>query len=138
MKIETLKFIIAATLLSGSAYALDATSASTTSVAVPTTPAPVLSPETNPAPDPNQIVYTPRLPSVADLSNAATAQGLTVDRMEQSATQIVAVYRNASGQTNTVAYQTLPPTTAVTAATTSQPPTVIYEPAPRVVYYYDG
>jgi len=89
MKIETLKFIIAATLLSGSAYALDVTPgvASTTNVAVPTTPAPVLSSETNPAPAPNQVVYTPRLPSVAELSNAAAAQGLTVDRMEQSSTR---------------------------------------------------
>ena len=139
MKIETLKFIIAATLLSGSAYALDVTPgvASTTNVAVPTTPAPVLSSETNPVPAPNQIVYTPRLPSVAELSNAAAAQGLTVDRIEQSATQIVAVYRNANGQTNTVAYQTLPPTTAATVATTSQPPTVVYESAPRVIYYDD-
>jgi hypothetical protein len=140
MKIEALKFVLAATLLSSSAYALDAPSsaASTSNVAVATTPAPIVAPEANPAPAPNQFVYTPRLPSVADLSNAASAQGLTVDRIEQSATQIVAVYRNASGQTNTVAYQTLPPTTATTATTTTPPPTVVYESTPRVVYYYDG
>lgn len=139
MKIEAFASVLAATLLTGSAYAQDSTSvsASTSRVATPTTPAPVI--VTTQAPAPNQIVYTPQLPTVADLSNAAAAQGLTVERIEQSSTQIVAVYKYANGQTNTVAYQTLPPATGTTGTTTTVAPstTVIYESSPRIVYAYD-
>ena len=75
----------------------------------------------------------------------------------QTSTQVIAFYRNASGQPTTVAYQSLPPAgTPVVSATatastatprvvvTSPPPqTVMYETVPRVVsssdypaYYY--
>jgi hypothetical protein len=102
---------------------------------IPSTPAPVLAPIYNQSPAPNQIVYTPRLPSVAELSNAAAAQGLTVERIEQSATQIVATYKYSNGQTNIVSYQTLPPASGATATTTTSASTVVYETSPRVVYY---
>ncbi|MDO8545025.1 MAG: hypothetical protein Q7S40_31665 [Opitutaceae bacterium] len=90
-----------------------------------------------------QIVYTPQLPSAADLTNAAAAQGFTVDRIVQTGSQVIAFYRNASGQPTTVAYQSLPPTGVAPAAApapaqvvvTSPPATVVYERAPRVVYY---
>lgn len=86
-----------------------------------------------------QIVYTPQLPNVTDLTNAAAAQGLTVERMVQTGTQLIAFYRNASGQATTVAYQTLPPSAVATApvVTAPAPTTVVYAPAPRVIYYED-
>lgn len=89
-----------------------------------------------------QIVYMPQLPNPADLTNAAAAQGLTVERIVQTSNQVIAFYRNASGQATSVAYQSLPPVgVAATPApapnvvVTSPPPTVVYETAPRVVYY---
>jgi hypothetical protein len=99
------------------------------------TPAPVL--DTPAAPEPSQVVYAPRLPSAVELTNVAAAQGLGVEKIVQTSSQITVVYRSASGQTNTVAYQLLPtastPAAAVVAAT---PPRVVYvQPAPR--YYYD-
>jgi hypothetical protein len=93
-----------------------------------------------------QTVYTPQLPSAAELTNAAAAQGLTVERIVQTSTQVIAFYRNASGQATTVAYQSLPPAVAPAApaptappavVVTSPPRTVVYETAPRVVYYND-
>ncbi|MEO5961770.1 MAG: hypothetical protein ABIR80_21875 [Opitutaceae bacterium] len=90
-----------------------------------------------------QIVYTPQLPSAADLTNAAAAQGLTVERIVQTGNQVIAFYRNTNGQAFTVAYQPLPPTAvgqnpAPAVVVTQQPaPAVVYRPAPRVVYYDD-
>jgi hypothetical protein len=87
---------------------------------------------------PNQIVYAQRLPGITELTNAAAAQGITIDKIEQTSTQITAVYRYANGQTNIVAYLLLP--TAGTAAIpvpapSTPPPAVVYDTAPRVVYY---
>lgn len=96
----------------------------------------------------NQIVYQPRLPSPAELTAAAAAQGLTVERIVQSANQVIAAYRNVSGQLFTVAYQTLPPSGSAPAPTVVPanpapavvhvaPPPAVYETAPRVIYYDD-
>jgi hypothetical protein len=97
-----------------------------------------------------QIVYTPQLPTAAELTNAAAAQNLTVERIVQTSNQVIAFYRTANGQPMNVAYQSLPPTgtpaagsaapavvvTSPAPTVVSAPPrTVIYEPAPRVVYY---
>jgi hypothetical protein len=87
-----------------------------------------------------QIVYMPQLPNAADLTNAAAAQGFTVERIVQTSNQVIAFYRTPSGQATTVAYQSLPPGGTVAAPTpavvvTSLPRTVVYETAPRVVYY---
>lgn len=102
------------------------------------------------APTPDQTVYAQRLPSVNELSSAAAAQGRTVDRIEQNASQVTVVYKSASGQTTTIAYLLLPNATGTSAAPVAAPttpaPTVIYpaapstvyyEPAPRVIYYDD-
>jgi hypothetical protein len=89
---------------------------------------------------PNQIVYAQRLPSVTELTDAAAAQGLTIDKIEQTSAQITVVYRYANGQINTVAYLLLPNAgvAANTVVTPSTPaPAVVYEAAPRVVYYDD-
>ncbi len=106
---------------------------------------------------PSQLVYTPRLPSAVELTNVAGAQGLTIDKIVQTTSQMTVVYRNASGQTNTVAYVLLPSagspvaqTTTVVSAPATPAPQVVYAaapttqvvyytpaPAPAPVYYYD-
>jgi hypothetical protein len=93
---------------------------------------------------PNQIVYAQRLPSVTELTNAAAVQGLTIEKIEQTSTQITAVYRYANGQINTVAYLLLPtagaaatPGATLVAAPSTPPPAVVYDNTPRVVYYDD-
>ena len=97
-----------------------------------------------------QTVYTPQLPAASDLTNAAQAQGWTVEKIVTTPTQVIAFYRDPTGKASTVAYQTLPPSgtapapatltsapqaVAPTVVVTSPPETVVYETAPRVVYY---
>jgi hypothetical protein len=130
--------------LAGSALAQDAGSAPV-GVAQPTSPAPAVVSAPAAAPAPTQIVYTPKLPTAQELTDAAAAQGMTVERISQTALQVIAFYRNANGQPVTVAYQTLPPSgvaqtpapaqPAPAVVVTAPPPTVVYETAPRVVYY---
>ncbi len=109
-------------------------------------------------PAPNRIIYGPRLPSAQELSNAAAAQGLSIDRLEQNSDRVTVVYRSNNGQTNTVAYEVLPaangsgtggvttgaitPSGTAIATTTPAPvvvgssaPTVVYQSSPSVVYY---
>jgi hypothetical protein len=144
MHLNVFASLVTLSLLGGSLRAAEASAAPSPApvVIVPSTPAPTIASAPAPIRAPNQIVYTQRLPSPAELTNAAAAQGLAVERIEQSPTQVLATYRTASGQTNVVSYQTLPPagTDSSNYVTTvpATPPTVIYErPEPRVVYYYD-
>ncbi len=98
------------------------------------------------APAPNQIIYIPQLPSPGALVAAATAQGVTVELINQTSTQITVVYRFSNGQTNTICYQLLsaaataqaPAQMPAGATTVAVPPstTVIYAP-PGPAYYYD-
>lgn len=113
-------------------------------------PAPVVAPS-SPAPQiadapmaaaPNQVIYSPRLPSADELTKAAAAQGVNVDRITQTASQVTVTYRYSNGQINTVAYQLLPngtstaPAATTTTTVVQQPaPAVVYAPPPRVVYY---
>jgi hypothetical protein len=143
MQNKLLLALSAAALLTCSARAQD------NSIATPTTPAPAVQaaqvpqqPQpaqsvTQAAPTPNQVIYAPRLPSPNELTSAASAQGLTVEQINQTSNQVTVIYRNGSGQTNTVAYQLLP--TAGAAPTTvvapTAPPTVIYRTVPTTVYY---
>lgn len=145
MQHKFLPVLLAATLVTCGLRAQDTTNAS------PTTPppapqAPTSAPAAAPvatapqtAPAPNQIIYAPRLPSASELANVAAAQGLTIDQISQTANQVTAIYRSKDGQTNTVAYQLLPTAGSATATTTvvvpNPAPTVVYETAPRVVYY---
>lgn len=105
-----------------------------TAVATPATPAPAVAPA--PAPAPSRIVYTPRLPSPNELISVAAAQGLAVDRIEQSANQIVVTYKDNAGQPTVVSYQLL--ATAANAPTVATPatpaPAVAVAPAAPVVY----
>lgn len=122
-------FVITAAILAGGALA------QTPVVTSAPMPAPVVAASATPTP--NQVVYAPRLPSAAELSSAAAAQGLTVLKIEQSGSEIIAVYQYPNGQVNTVAYQMLPPTTAYApgAPQSGAPTTVVYADAPQVVYY---
>jgi hypothetical protein len=119
---------------------------STTPVATPATPAPSV--VVNPTPPPNQVIYLPQLPSATALANAAAAQGVSVEQMNQTSTQITVVYKFSNGQTNTICYQLL--SAAVAAPAVAGPAavaapgqtTVVYAaPAPAYqaypTYYYD-
>ncbi len=137
-----------AIVVSSLVFALGAHGQSTDSTVVSsrTIPSPSVAPTVSPstAVTPNQIVYAQRLPSVPDLTSAAAAQGITIDRIEQTSAQITAVYRYANGQINTVAYLLLP-TAGATATLSTAPvltpstpaPAVAYNATPRVVYYDD-
>ena len=142
MKTRFVFAIVSSTLV----FALGAHAQSNNPVVVSpsSAPSPSAAPTVAPATaiTPNQIVYAQRLPSVTELTNAATAQGLTIDRIEQTSTQITAVYRYGNGQINAVAYLLLPaagaaanPNPVVTPTTPA--PVVAYEATPRVVYYDD-
>ena len=148
--------VVAAGLSAGIARAQTPASAP---VAQPSSPAPVVvqapaapaAAATSTAPGVTQIVYSPKLPTAEELTHAAAAQGYTVEKIVQTANQVIAFYRNASGQPTTVAYQSLPPTgtpapapaatvvtpTATPAVVVTSPPpaTVVYETAPRVIYH---
>jgi hypothetical protein len=96
----------------------------------------------NPMPTPNQVVYLPQLPSPAALVNVGAAQGLSVEQINQTSTQITVVYKYPNGQTNTICYALLQ-TAGVAPVPAGAAPvvvpvqtTVVYErPAPA--YYYD-
>ncbi len=135
--------IVTALVLGAASLAVSARGQIPTSTeAPPATPAVAPSvAQTAPTPAakaPNQIVYAPRLPSVADLTNAAAAQGATIERIEQTSALITVVYKYANGQFNTVAYQLLPSSGGASSALSapgSPAPVVVYQQAPRVVYY---
>ena len=81
------------------------------------TPAPAPVTEAPASPAPSRIIYAPRLPSVPELMNVAAAQGLSVERVDQTANQITVTYKSG-GQLSTVVYNLLP---GVATATTSAP-----------------
>jgi hypothetical protein len=86
---------------------------------------------------PVQIIYAPQLPSVAELTSVAAAQGITVKQIVQSARDVSITTQSADGQTKTVSYQLLadagarPAQIAAPAVVYAVPPT----PAP---YDYDS
>ena len=75
---------------------------------------------------PNEVIYLPQLPTAADLSRTAAAQGQTLSRIEQTSGQVTAVFANANGQTSVISYQILPGQPGATAAPDQQ----ILSPAP--------
>jgi hypothetical protein len=87
---------------------------------------------------PDQIVYTPQLPRVVDLTNAAAAQRLTINQIVQTASGITVSYELANGQTRTVSYQLLlaENTTPVQTVIPTSAPVVVVAPLSGV-YYYD-
>jgi len=91
------------------------------------------------------LIHVQKLPSPAQITADAEAEGMTVTRMDQESDRIIVTYRYASGNTRTFAYTTVLPTNpdneiGASTVTSAPPPpapnySVIYtEPAP--VYYY--
>ena len=149
MKILNLSAVLLAAAVSGTAVFAQTDAVASAAPAAGVTPAP-------PAPAPvavNGIVYVEKLPTPTQLTAEAEAEHLTITRMDQSASRVVAVYQYPDGRTRAFAYTTVPPTSndqVVTAApantstatyTMVAPPsapstTVVYaQPAPSVVYY---
>jgi flagellar basal body rod protein FlgC len=123
--------VVAASALISSAFAQ---TPSTPAPALVATPAPTI---TAPASlQPNQMVYAPRLPTPQELTAVAAARGVSIDRIEQTPSQVTVAYKLANGQTNVVGYVLLPAANAATITTVAPTqPTVIYQTPPRVVYY---
>jgi hypothetical protein len=100
----------------------------------------------SPAPlTPNQFVYLPQLPTVAELNHAAAAQGIAIDRIDQANGQLVAEFRLPDGRTNVVAYALIAAGDPSAVPMPASPPpapgtTVVYQPtpAPSTVYVYDS
>jgi hypothetical protein len=104
----------------------------------PTPPPTAIVSLASPMPAPNSIIYIPRLPTPAELSNAAAAQGLAIAKMEQTSDHITVVYQYANGQTNTIAYQLLSAAGMAMAPGAPAPAyttTVVYPDSGY--YYYD-
>lgn len=107
-------------------------------------PAPAVSPA-SPLPAPDSIIYVPRLPTPAELSQAAAVQKLSIEKIEQTSSQVTVMYKHADGSITTVAYELLSTATsaAPAAATTTRvvpapSTTVIYaSPSPWYYNYYD-
>jgi hypothetical protein len=118
-------------------------------------PAPSPSTEAAPVatemPRADRVVYSGQLPSVAQLTQTAKAQGLTVSSITQTASEVAVTYRLQDNSTRTVSYQLLPtnadgtaavepPPGHVAVAVTPAPAPVqvvqLVEPPPTVVYRY--
>src|SRR5882724_10866075 len=80
---------------------------------------------------PSQIIYTPQLPSVPELTKAAATQGLTIKQIVQSPRDLNVVYQSAQGQINTVVYQLL--ADAGSSPVQATAPTAVQVTAPTVV-----
>lgn len=143
MQTKLLTAIVGATLVSVAAAQQTPAVASAPQVAAP---APVIAPA--PAAQElttsvTQVVHTPQLPDTEALRNAAQAQGWKLTRVVKTPNQTIAFYLNPQGQESTIAYQTLPPAAQAPApapapvATVAPAPTVVYQTAPRVIYYDD-
>lgn len=142
MQTNLLPLLLAAALVTSGLRAQDSSTPSTTPPPSAPTSAPAAAPVvTQAAPAPSQIIYSPRLPTAAELTSVATAQGLAVEQINETSTQVTAIYKNnTTGQVTTIAYQLLPTATApatTIAVPTPAPTTVIYQPATRVIYYDD-
>lgn len=82
---------------------------------------------------PDRIVYSGQLPSVAQLTQTARAQGLTIAAITQTAAEIAVTYRLQDNSTRTVSYQLLPTNDDGTAVVEPAPATVVTTPAPEPV-----
>lgn len=117
-------------------------------VTTPPPAPPALSPSNGPAPASaaaapesvpvDGLIHVQQLPSPAQLTKDAEAEGMVITRMEQSTDRIVVTYRYASGNTRTFAYTTVlpvdPDSEIAPPRVEASAPTVIYREAPRVIY----
>jgi hypothetical protein len=112
-------------------------------------PAQAPSPAPQVAPAPNEVIYLQKLPTPAELiSSAAAGHGVTIDKIDQTGSQITVVYHFDNGQVNTVSYQLIgaadssaaPAPVAGTEpagipAPTTAAPAVVYQSYPSPYYY---
>jgi hypothetical protein len=103
----------------------------------PASPAPMPATPVAAAATPDQVIYTAQLPSVADLTRGAAAQGLAINQIAQTARDITITYQLANGQTRTIAYELLAAGNQVPASQVTVAPAsvVVVAPAPDVYYY---
>lgn len=95
-------------------------------------PVPVVAaPATAATPVASKLIYSPRLPTAAELTTAAASQQLAIVRIEQTATQVTATYQSAGGATSTVTYRLL----SSADASVAPMPAAIATVAPRPAYY---
>jgi hypothetical protein len=92
------------------------------------------------APAPAQAIYTPRLPTAEELARAADGQENSIERIEETPSEITVSYRTPGGQTYRVAYRLLPVVSPGAAAPSSTvvvptPAPAMYATTPPVVYY---
>jgi hypothetical protein len=106
------------------------------------TPAPVVT-DASAMPAPDHVVYLARLPSAADLTKGAAAQGTSISRIDQTSDSIVVSYQYSTGRTSTFAYRLLSsagdgqaPIGLVSSNSSATAPRVVYaqQPAPTVIY----
>jgi hypothetical protein len=89
-------------------------------------------------PTPNQFVYLAQMPSPAELKSRAAAQGVTVERVDQTPNQTIVVYKYPNGVTTTVGYGVMPagdeaPAAAAPAGAPNPPAPTTAAPAPGTV-----
>jgi uncharacterized membrane protein YgcG len=80
-----------------------------------------LAQEAKVGPAPNEVIYLPQIPTVADLTKSATAHGLTIASIRQMNGEEVAVYRSPDGQARVVAYLLLSEASSAAAAVVVAP-----------------
>lgn len=133
-------FALGAVALFGAASVIAAEAPSAAAVTEPEIVAPAVQPD--------RIIYSGQLPSVAQLTQTAQAQGLTIATISQTARDVTVTYRLANNSTRTISYQLLPDSGPATVMPVAPAPVVEtapqtvqvveYAPPPTVVYrYYD-
>jgi hypothetical protein len=137
------RLLVVFAAVAGTALVAQDNAPAPTVTSAPPPPPPTSAPVQTPV---DGLIYVQKLPSAAQLTADAEAEGMTVTRMEQLADRTIVTYRYASGNSRTFAYTTTLPEdpdtvigTAPAAPHVSTAPapsyTVVYsEPAP--VYYY--
>ncbi len=105
-----------------------------------------------PALPPDRTIFAPRLPSPAELTDIAAAQGQSIERIEQTASQVTITTKAPDGRTTTVLYQllstaanapaartatTAPRATVTRVVVQDDEPEVVYVPRSRYYSYYD-
>src|SRR4051812_8280061 len=136
------RLLVLCSVVTGTALLAQDYAPAPTVTANPPPSTPVAAPASTPV---DGLIHVQKLPTSAQLTADAEAEGMTVTRMDQYSDRIIVTYRYASGNTRTFAYTTTLPenpettTNSAPATTVSTAPapnyTVVYsEPAP--VYYY--
>ena len=87
-------------------------------------------------------VFVAQLPTPAQLMKDAQAEGVTIDRIEQTDARVLATYKYANGSTRTYAYQLLSaagdvpaPSSNIASISNATPPAAVVYSEPTRVYY---